>query len=606
MTEVVEDLQDREKIPESDKWNVEALFSTFQDWEKQLKVVCRPEQKPHWPEIAAFKGKLGNGPSVLKKFFETTLNLERQLSKFHTYAHMRYDEDLAHEQHKKANTIILTLYHDFGQEVSWVEPEILALSDETIQKYLQSEELREYRFYLEKIVRMKPYTLSSDKEELLAMSGRALNSSSNAFSAFNNADLKFPPAMDKEGNLKEVTHGKYSLYLKEKDRELRKTAFVSMHKTFAGFENTVCELFNGQMQKHVFNVRARGYNSCLEAALFPNQIEPSVYKNLISTVRENLPSLHRYMALRKKLLKIDELHMYDLYVPVVDEVELNYNYETAESMVVDSVAPLGEEYQKILDNGLKNDRWVDRYENQRKRSGAYSTGSYDTMPYILMNFHGTFRDLSTLAHEAGHSMHSYYSHKNQPYQYSHYPIFLAEVASTFNEELMFHYLMQQDLSDQERAYLINQKIEDIRATFYRQTMFAEFELATHQFAERDIPLTPGLLKEQFRQLNIDYFGPEVVIDKEIDIEWARIPHFYYNFYVYQYATGISAAHSLFEKVMKEGEAARDKYLKFLSSGSHKYPLDLLAEAGVNMREKQPIEATIQQFDRLVDELSKLL
>ncbi len=606
MTEVAETLKERKEIPESDKWNVEALFPTFEDWEKQLKEVCRPEQKPHWPEISAFKGKLGEGPAQLKKFFETAMDLERQLSKLHTYAHMRYDEDLAHEQYKGANSIILALYHDFGQEISWAEPEILALPEETIQKYLQAEELADYRFYLEKIVRMKPYTLSSDKEELLAMSGRALNSASSAYSALNNADLKFPPATDKEGNLREVTHGKYSIYLKDPDRELRKSAFESMHKTFKGVENTVCELLNGQIQNHLFNVRARGYDSCLEAALFPNQIDTSVYKNLVLTVRENLPSLHRYMELRKKWLKLDSLHMYDLYVPVIDEVDLSYDYETAEKMVVDSVAPLGEEYQQILDKGLKKDRWVDRYENQRKRSGAYSTGSFDTMPYVLMNFHGTFRDLSTLAHEAGHSMHSFYSHKNQPYQYSSYPIFLAEVASTFNEELMFHYLMQQDLSDRERAFLINQKIEDIRATFYRQTMFAEFELAIHQFAEKDIPLTPGLLKKQFRQLNIDYFGPALDVDAEIDIEWARIPHFYYNFYVYQYATGISAAHALFEKVMKEGEPARKKYLNFLSSGSCNYPLDLLEEAGVNMREKQPIEATIQQFDRLVDELSKLL
>jgi len=300
------------------------------------------------------------------------------------------------------------------------------------------------------------------------------------------------------------------------------------------------------------------------------------------------------------------LHMYDLYVPIVENVDLKYDYETAESMVAASVAPLGKEYQETLDHGLKSERWVDRYENMCKRSGAYSSGCYDSMPYILMNFQGTFSDLMTLAHEAGHSMHSFLSHKNQPYQYSNYPIFVAEVASTFNEELMFHHLMQQDLKPQEKAFLLNQKIEDIRATFFRQTMFAEFELYIHKLAEKNTPITPTLLKEYYRQLNLDYFGTEIVLDEEIDIEWARIPHFYSNFYVYQYATGISAAHALFEKVMNGGEEARSKYLGFLSSGSSHYPLDLLESAGVNMRHKQPIEATIQQFDRLVSELFNLL
>lgn len=602
----METLKERIEITGSDKWNVEALYSSLESWQEELEKVCRPKNSPHWPELAQFRGKLGESAETLKNFFALSSEFERKLSKLYTWAHMRYDEHLAHEAHKSANVTINILYQDFGRELSWAEPEILALPNETIQAYLSDPVLADFRLVLERIVRLKPHTLSSDKEELLALAGVALGTPAKAFGAFNNADLKFPPAKNKEGKEREVTHAKYSLYLKEKDRELRKNAFASMHGAFEGFENTVCEMINGQVQNHFFSMRARNYDSCLHAALFPSEIDIDVYTNLVQTVRANLSVLHNYMAGRKKALKVDELHMYDLHVSLVEKVDLNYSYETAEQMVVDSVAPLGIEYQGILRDGLLEERWVDRYENKRKRSGAYSSGCFDSMPYILMNFQGTFRDLMTLAHEAGHSMHSYMSHKHQPYQYSHYPIFLAEVASTFNEQLMFQMLISSNISKEERAYLINQKIEDVRATFFRQTMFAEFELLIHKLAEENIPLTPGLLKEEYRKLNQDYFGDEVTLDAGIDIEWARIPHFYYNFYVYQYATGISAAHALFENVMNHGDKARDAYLHFLSSGCSNSPLDILEQAGVNMRDKQPIESTIHQFDRLVKELFTLL
>ncbi|MBS0630255.1 MAG: oligoendopeptidase F [Verrucomicrobia bacterium] len=606
MTAIAEGIKERSDVLESDKWNVEALYPNLAAWQAEFEHICHPDKRPHWPELLVFKGKLGTGAKTLKEFFNLSFGTERKISKLYTYAHMRHDEDLANEAHKKGYNLISTIYYEFAQELSWAEPEILALSDEIIKSYLKDPVLADYHFYLERVVRLKAHTLSSESEELIALAGKALSTSPTAFSAFNNADLKFPAIKDSKGQTQELTHGKYLLYLRSKDRELRKNAFQTLHRTFSGFENMIAELFNGHMQHHVFNKRARKYPSCLEASLFPNQIDTKVYTNLVQTVRKGLSSLHSYMTLRKKALKVDELHFYDLYVPLVENVDLRYDYKTAESMVVQSVAPLGQEYQSILKKGLEEQRWVDRYENRRKRSGAYSTGSYDTMPYILMNFQGGFHDLMTLAHEAGHSMHSYMSHKHQPYQYSSYPIFLAEVASTFNEELMFHYLMQQNLKPEEKAFLINQKIEDIRATFFRQTMFAEFELTAHKLAEDNVPLTPGLLKEIYRKLNADFFGPEVVLDTEIEIEWGRIPHFYSNFYVYQYATGISAAHALFEKVTSEGESARKAYLNFLSSGSSKYPLDLLQSAGVNMRQEQPIQATLKQFDRLVQELSKLI
>jgi oligoendopeptidase F len=380
---------------------------------------------------------------------------------------------------------------------------------------------------------------------------------------------------------------------------LRQSAFEGIHRSFLKYENTLCELLSGQVQNSLFQTRSRNYPSCIEGALFPHQIDTSVYTGLIKAVRARLPSLHKYMKKRKEALKVDELHMWDLHVPLVQDVNLSFTYEEAEKLVIESVAPLGREYQEALSKGLLKGRWVDRYENARKRSGAYSSGCYDSMPYILMNYNGNFQDLMTLAHEAGHSMHSLNSNQHQPYQYSHYPIFLAEVASTFNEELMFLHLGKQELTKDQRRFLINQQIEDIRSTFFRQTMFAEFELKIHELAEQAVPLTPQLLKEIYHQLNVDYFGEALSVDTLIDIEWARIPHFYSHFYVYQYATGISAAHSLYRRVIEEN--GREDYLKFLSSGSSHFPLELLKRAGVDMKSTQPVAALIDHFDHLVDD-----
>ena len=598
-------VKERKEIPLDDCWNVEALYLSWDEWEKDVEKWARPALKPHWPEFDSFKGKLSD-PNVVAEFLDKTFTFDRALSKLYTYAHLRHDEDVSAEVPSKAYTRMVSFLYEFKEELSWVEPELLQLEEKVIQKILDADALKDYRIHLEKILRFKPYTLSAEMEKLMALSGKALETSQRAFGVLNNADIKFASVTDSEGNLREVTHGKYHLYLRSPDRLLRKAAFCSVHDSFLKFENTLCELIQGQMQRHVFEKKARGYGSCLEAALFPHQVDESVYKALIASVHKQLPSLHRYAKLRKKLLKVDELHLYDVYVPIVSEVNLSMNYKEAEELVIDSVLPLGKEYQEILRKGLTVDRWVDRYENARKRSGAYSSGCYDSSPYILMNFQGTLNDVLTLTHEAGHSMHTYMSSKHQPYQYSQYPIFLAEVASTFHEELLLQHLMAKVSSKEEKAYLINQKIDDIRATFFRQTMFAEFELKMHELVEQDIPLTPALLKQEYRELNKKYYGPELVIDHEIDIEWARIPHFYYNFYVYQYATGLSASCALSQKVLKEGEPARKKYLEFLSSGSSKYPLDTLFLAGVDMKSSEPVDALIHRFTGLVDELERIL
>lgn len=596
----------RNEVPLEDRWNVEALYASTEVWEKEFNLWARPEQTPHWPELLKYRGTIGHEAGQLRELLEISFQIDRALTKLFTYAHLRHDEDITDDLHKQLYSKARSICYEFNQELSWVQPEILELPEEQLAKYLKDPLLSAYQIHLERIIRLKPHTLTADKEELLALSGKALQASSQTFSALNNADLKFPVVSNSRGEQFTLTHAKYQVYLRDKDRKLREEAFKSMHRTFGGYSNTLCELINGQIQAHIFSAKSRNYDSCLQAALFPNQIDREVYLSLIKTVRAHLPALHRYMRLRKEVLGYDKLHLYDVYVPIVASVEMSFEYAKAEQLVIDSVTPLGTNYQTILSDGLKTQRWVDRFENLNKRSGAYSSGCYDSMPYILMNFQGTFNDLTTLAHEVGHSMHSYMSRTHQPYQYADYPIFVAEVASTFNEELLFHHLMQQHLSLEEKCFLLNQKIEDIRATLFRQTMFAEFELKIHEYAEQNIPLTPKLLQEEYRKLNQAYFGPDVIIDEEIDAEWSRIPHFYYNFYVYQYATGISAAHALCEKVIKNQAQAKEKYLHFLSSGSSHFPIDLLRLAGVDMREAEAVKLTINHFDKLIGELAQLL
>jgi len=597
-------VEERVDIPLEDRWNVEALFPNLDLWQEAFNKAS-PASKPRWPQFLEYRGKLDQ-PEVLKKLLEKVLSIDRILSVLYTYAHLRHDEDIAHDGHKAAYDRISALMHDLNEEISWLEPELLALPQEQIDNLLKDPILSEYAFHLEKIIRVKKHMLTPEKEELMAQSGKALQTSQKSFSAINDADFKFNEIIDGKEQKKELTHGLYGIYIRGHDRTLRENAFKSYHGKYVDFENTLCELLNGQVQNHLFNANVRKYSSCLEAALFPKNIDTEAYKALITAVNEEIGALHKYVDLRKKIMKVDTLHLYDMYVPLIKAIDIQMPYEEAEDVIIESVAPLGREYQNLLKTGFKEQRWVDRYENRNKRSGAYSSGSYDTMPYILMNYKSQIKDVFTLAHEAGHSMHSLLTHKHQPYQYGNYPIFLAEVASTFNEELLMQLLLKRAKTKEEQIYLINQKIEDIRGTLFRQTMFAEFELMIHEFAEQEIPLTPKLLKEEYRKLNQKYFGPNVTIDEESDIEWARIPHFYYNFYVFQYATGISAALALADRVVGGGEKERNEYLSFLKGGSSLYPIDMLKRAGVDMRTAAPVKAAIGKFSALVDQLSKLL
>lgn len=598
-------LKSREEVLSENTWNVAALCPTIGAWQKEFDQEYSSTQTPRWPDLARYQGKLGEGTQVLKETFDHLFEIHRKAEKLYTYAHLRHDEDIANDTHKAAYQRIYGILHELAQESSWIEPELLALPQKTLDSYLASSILKDYRFHLEKILRLKDHTLTSENERLIALAGNALQATHKAFSAINDADFKFGTAANEKGEEKEITHGSYALFIRSHDRTLRKNAFTRYHTQFMNYENSLCELLQGQVQSHLFVAKAKNYKSCLEAALYPKNIDTAVYHSLVQAVNENLDALHDYNALRKKFLNLQELHLYDVYVPLTKDLDITMPYKEAEDIVVESVAPLGTEYQNILRKGFKEQRWVDRYENKNKRSGAYSSGCFDSMPYILMNYKDLLRDVFTLAHEAGHSMHSYYSRKQQPYHYADYPIFLAEVASTFNEDLLTRLMIERAKTPEEKIFLINQKIEDVRGTLFRQTMFAEFELLIHQLAEERTPLTPTLLKEKYRELNTKYFGPGVVIDSAIDIEWARIPHFYYNFYVYQYATGISAALALSDRVVQGGKSEQSDYLNFLKGGSSRYPIDLLKGAGVDMTTQGPVHQAIDKFRGWVKELGDL-
>jgi oligoendopeptidase F len=594
----------RAEIPAKNKWNVEALYSDPSLWRKELAVVQGKEASPRWPELKSYQGKLAD-PKALTEFMHHYLSLNRKLSKLATYAHLRLDEDLGNDEFKHNYGLISSINHDFHRETSWLEPEILSLSDAAIQRLIEEPSLVPYRFHFEQILRMRPHTLSSDKEELLALSGKALKASQKAFAALNNADMTFPPAVDAEGKEHPLTNGTYASLIHSSDRTLRKSAMLNLHLGYKNHINTLCELLQGQTEAHLFNARARNFPDCVTAALFSNRIDPSVIYQLVEAVKKGRAFMEEYLALRKSVLHLDEVHAYDLSSPLVEAVTMKLTYQEACQAVIESVAPLGKEYQEALRKGILEDRWVDPFENAKKRSGAYSSGCYDSMPYILMNFHGTLYDTMTLAHEAGHSMHSFFSRKTQPYLYAQYSLFVAEVASTFNEQLLMDHLLKKAKTKKEKAYLLNDQIDRIRGTIFRQTLFAEFELKIHKLVEKGQPLTPSLLNSIYGDLMREYYGPLFVMDPELEVEWARIPHFYYDFYVYQYATGVSAAMALHEQVLQSPEA-RDRYLRFLSSGGSQYSLDLLKAAGVDMTTSAPIDAALKRFGYLVRELKENL
>ncbi|MCH9612487.1 MAG: Oligoendopeptidase F, plasmid [Chlamydiia bacterium] len=588
----------RSEITEEDKWDLTPMFSSNEACQESIESGM---EKIH--KILPYKGQIEESPKQLRQVLDLTLKTANLLEIGYVYAHLQQDQDVSVSENKALYDFAVSCYHTFAAQVAWLDPEICALDDATFQTFIESEELAPYKFYLEKGRRQKKHTLGMAEEKILALSSQPISAIQKAYSMLCNVDMQFDEAVDSEGNSHPLSQGSYALYLQSKDRTLRKSAFENLHKEFASHQFAIAELLGGSVKACTFQAQARHYESGLAAKLFPNAIEEKVYKTLIETVRENLGPLHDYIQFRKKRLGVDKLHAYDLFVPLVEGMEKSYTYDEAVGLVLESVAPLGKDYTEALRKGLKEDRIVDVYECKNKRSGAYSSGTYGTLKYMLLNFHGTTRDVYTLAHEAGHSMHSHFTCKNQPLQYGSYSIFLAEIASTFNEKLLFDLLYERAESDLERAYLLDQKINDLRSTLFRQTQFAEFELYIHDQIEQNLPLTAETMKEAYCKLNRDYYGEAIEIDDSLAIEWARIPHFYSDFYVYQYATGISAAYAFADHVEKRD--GLDQYLGFLSAGCSDYPCDILKKSGIDMTQKEPVKILIDYFSELVERFKKL-
>jgi oligoendopeptidase F len=599
----VKSLPARSEIPVEETWRLEDIFPSDQEWEKEFQDV-----KNMIPEVKKFEGKLGESADTLYQALDEQNQLLERIGKLYAYSHMRYDQDTTNSFYQGLDDRMKNLYSQAASQLAYIVPEILSIDEGKINEFLkQKTELQLYKHALEELNLQRPHVLSAEMEALLAEAGEIMNASSNTFGMLNNADLQFPTIKDENGNDVEVTHGRYSRFLESADQRIRHDAFKAVYDTYGKFRNTFASTISGNVKKDNFNARVRKYSSARQAALAGNNIPESVYDNLVKTVNENLPLLQRYIKLRKKVLGLKELHMYDLYTPLVKDVKMEINYDEAKEIVLKGLAPLGEQYQQVLKEGFEN-RWVDIQENKGKRSGAYSSGAYGTNPYILLNWQDNVNNLFTLAHELGHSVHSYFTRKTQPYPYGDYSIFVAEVASTCNEALLNDYLLKTIDDEQKRIYLLNHYLEGFRGTVFRQTMFAEYEHLIHQKAQNNEALTADLLTNEYYALNKKYYGEEdIVIDEEIGLEWSRIPHFYYNYYVYQYATGFSAATALSKQILEEGEPAVNRYIKeFLSAGSSDYPIEVLKKAGVDMNSSEPISNACKVFEEKLNEMEQLL
>lgn len=587
----------RKDVPEQDRWDLSALYSSSKEWQREYDALVKRPHPPLFPELTTYKGLLGNSAQHLHDTLWRYFNIGRKINKLACYTSLKHDEDITDTDAKTAYNLIRSVGEQFSQETSWIFTEILSLPEETLQFYIHDDLLAEYRFVLEKILHQKPHTQDECREELIALAESSMKSSLRTYIALTEADLEFGTVLNYE-----LTQSSYDRLIRSPDRELRKMAYSTLFKKYLQHENTLTELLAGTIQAHLFLAKARNFSSCLEAELKPKKIDPAIYTSLIQTVRERINILHRYIALRKKILSLGELHPYDLKVPLFQNKAKTYSFDEACELVLEATRPLGKTYTSALRHGLSAGRWVDRYENVNKVSGAYSGGCYDSVPYILMNFNGNVGDVFTLAHEVGHSMHSYFSLQAQAYHNYHYETFVAEVASTFNEELLHQHLLNRAKNEDEKKHLIDVRLAEIEGGFFRQVLFAEFELFMHEAQEARRPLTPKLLKDKYLELFKFYYGSDLTCDPETAIEWALIPHLHLNFYVYQYATGISCALHLVDKVLHGTEVERERYLKFLHSGSSDWPLNLLQNAGCDMGSRAPIDATIDHFNALLDQL----
>jgi oligoendopeptidase F len=590
----------REEIPVEHTWDLTTVYASDAAWEEAIGAL-----EGMLPEIAALQGAVTSGAQALLKTLRTRDEALTQLYQIYVYAERRKDSDTGDTAGQALSQRAGSLLARVTAALAFIEPEILGASEEQVLAWQQEEpELALYGYELDQLMRRRKHVRSAEVEGLMAEFGDVTRAASDIFAVLTNADLTFPTIEDEQGQPLQISHARYTRLLKSNDRRVRRDVFKGYYSSYQGIRNTLGTALASQVRTHVLNARARNYGSALEAALAPNDIPVEVYGNLTSTINANLHRLHRYMELRKKIMGLDELRIYDLYAPLVPDAELTVTYPEAQQITRAAFAPLGDEYVAAVAKSFDS-RWIDVYENVGKRSGAYSDGSYTTAPFILLNYQNRLDDMFTLAHELGHSMHSYFTRRAQPFVYGGYTIFVAEVASTLNEALLTDYMLKTRDELALRRHLLVQQIEDIRTTIFRQTMFAEFELDMHRRAEAGEPLTAENLSKPYYDLVARYHGPAVTLDDEIALEWARIPHFYYNFYVYQYATGLSAALALSDQIITEGAPAVDRYLRFLSSGSSRPSIDLLRDAGVDMTNPAPIQAAMDRFDSLLDQLEPL-
>jgi oligoendopeptidase F len=594
-------LPGRADVPDHLKWRLEDIYATDEAWEADMARAAETI-----PKLVAMSGTLGQSAHRLFEALSLRDQLAELVEKLYTYSRMRRDEDNANPKYQAMADRATSLAVQAQSAAAFFEPEVLEIPEDVLDGYMSElPQLGVYRHDLHDITRRRPHTLSAAEERIVAMANEVGASVRSVFTMLNNADITFPSIEDEHGNKVEVTKGRYLALVESRDRRVRKDAFTALYSSYRSLANTIAACYAASVKDDAFVARVRRYPDSITAALDRFNIPVAVYDNLVKAVRDNLHLMHRYVSLRKRALGVDELHMYDVYVPIVPEVDWKVSYEKAKAAVVEGLAPLGEDYIGEMVKGLDSG-WVDVVESRGKTSGAYSWGVYDAHPYVLLNWNDTFNDMFTLAHELGHAMHFYYSWKTQPFVYADTPIFVAEVASTVNEVLLLKHLLKTIEDRRRRMYLLNYFLESFRGTVFRQTMFAEFERRAHEMHEAGMALTPESLSEMYRQLNVDYFGPEMVIDDEISVEWARIPHFYTAYYVYQYATGFSAAVAIADALISEGRQAQERYISFLKGGSSDYPLELLKRAGVDMTTPNPMLRALRVFEDTLEELARLL
>ncbi len=592
-------LPKRSELPKEYCWKLEDIYADTDAWEKD----CGKIQK-EIPQLAKFSGKLNSAANLLK-FFTERDKTEIMLGRLIVFANMRSHEDTADSKYQALVNKISALSVQYGAALSFVTPELLSLPEQTLKQFAKDAALKDYAFMLKELLRQKKHVLSAAEENILAQTGEFADTADNTFSMLTNADMRFESIKNELGRAVEMSEERAVSFLRSRSRNVRRQAFASLYKPYCEMKNTLGATFNGMLKAAKFYANVRHYPSPLEAALDSNKIPVSVYDSLISAIESNLRPMYRYMQLRKKQLRLNELHMYDIYTPLLADPFGEISWSEAKNIMFEALQPLGRNYLAQVKRGL-DEGWVDVFPNRGKRSGAYSWGSYGTHPYMFLNYTNNLNDVSTLVHEMGHSMHSYYSHANQPYPTADYCIFTAEVASTTNEVLLLEHLIATTKNKRKKLFLLNRRLENIRTTVYRQTMFASFEYEVHKRAAECGDTTPEALQQLWYELNRKYYGPDIVIDEPLKMEWARIPHFYTPFYVYQYATGYSAAAALANGILTEGKPARDRYLKFLTGGGSNYPIELLKAAGADMSTSEPVKAVIDQFEKTVDDMENLL